>query len=145
MAAKRTAHAVWEHDLLHGHGTVKGTGGVLNEVPVSWAARTEAPSGTTSPEELLAAAHAACYSMALSGALARMQKPPERLSVDATATFDKVGEGWRVTTMELRVVGRVPGLTPAEFDTAAKAAAQGCPISMALKGNVVISTDARLE
>jgi lipoyl-dependent peroxiredoxin len=144
MAAKRTAEAVWLGDLPHGQGTVKGTGGALREVPVSWAARTEAPGGKSSPEELLAAAHAACFSMALSAGLGRMQKPPERLQVSATATFDKVGDAWRVTTMELDVVGKVPGLTAAEFESAATAASQGCPISAALKGNVAISVRARL-
>jgi lipoyl-dependent peroxiredoxin len=144
MAAKRTAEAVWEHDLLHGHGTVKGTSGALGELAVSWAARTEAPGGKTSPEELLAAAHASCFSMALSAGLARMQKPPERLNVRATATFDKVGDAWKVTTMELNVVGKVPGITAAEFESAAKAASEGCPISGALKGNVAISLQAKL-
>ena len=111
---------------------------------VSWSSRTEAPAGKTSPEELLAAAHAACYSMALSAGLGRMQKPPERLDVRATATFDKVGDGWKVTTMELEVTGKVPGISAAEFDSAAKAAAQGCPISNALKGTVAISVQAKL-
>ncbi len=145
MAAKRTAQAVWEGDLAHGHGSVKGTSGGLGEARVSWAARTEAPGGMTSPEELLAAAHAACYSMALSAGLGRMQKPPQRLSVGATATFDKVGDGWKVATMELSVVGKVPGLSAAEFEAAAKAAGQGCPISGALKGNVEITVHASLE
>ncbi len=145
MVAKRTAEAVWEHDLVHGHGTVKGTSGAFGELAVSWAARTETPGGKTSPEELLAAAHAACFSMALSAGLGRQQKPPERLSVTATATFDKVGEAWKVTTMELGVVGRVPGISPSEFEAAATAASQGCPISGALKGNVAISVHARLE
>jgi lipoyl-dependent peroxiredoxin len=145
MAAKRTAQAVWENDLVHGHGTVKGTSGALPEVAVSWASRTEAPGGKTSPEELLAAAHASCFSMALSAGLGRLQKPPARLEVSATATFDKVGDGWKVTTMELDVVGRVPGITPAEFTQAAEAASQGCPISGALKGNVAVSVRARLQ
>jgi lipoyl-dependent peroxiredoxin len=145
MAAKRTAQAVWENDLIHGHGTVKGTSGALGEMGISWSARTEAPGGKTSPEELLAAAHASCYSMALSAGLGRMQKPPQRLSVSATATFDKVGDGWKVTTMELDVVGKVPGLSPAEFESAAQAAGQGCPISGALKGNVAITVRAKLE
>jgi lipoyl-dependent peroxiredoxin len=144
MAAKRTAEAVWENDLLHGSGTVKGTSGALPSLAVSWSARTEASGGKTSPEELLAAAHAACYSMALSAGLGRMQKPPERLNVSATATFDKVGEGWKVTTMELDVVGKVPGLSAAEFESAAQAAGQGCPISGALKGNVAVTVRARL-
>jgi len=144
MAAKRTAEAVWENDLLHGSGRVKGTSGALPEMGVSWSARTEAPGGKTSPEELLAAAHAACYSMALSAGLGRMQKPPQRLQVTATATFDKVGDGWKVTMMELQVVGKVAGITPAEFESAAQAAGQGCPISGALKGNVPISVKASL-
>jgi lipoyl-dependent peroxiredoxin len=144
MAAKRSAQAVWEGDLAHGHGTVKGTSGALGEVAVSWAARTEAPGGKSSPEELLAAAEASCFTMALSAGLGRAQKPPHRLQVTATATFDKVGDGWKVTTMELEVVGQVPGATAAEFEAAAKAASEGCPISGALKGNVAVSVRARL-
>jgi len=145
MAAKRTAQAVWEGDLLHGHGSVKGTSGGLGDMPVTWVARTEASGGKTSPEELLAAAHAACFSMAFSAGLARQQKPAQRLAVTATATFDKVGDGWKVTTMELSVVGKVPGITPAEFEAAASAAGAGCPISGALKGNVAITVHAKLE
>lgn len=144
MAAKRSAQAVWQGDLAHGSGTVRGTTGALGEVAVSWASRTEAPGGKSSPEELLAAAEAACYSMALSAGLGRLKKPPERLEVTATATFDKVGEAWRVTTMELEVMGKVPGLTPEEFEKATQDAATGCPISNALKGNVAISVRARL-
>jgi lipoyl-dependent peroxiredoxin len=82
--------------------------------------------------------------MALSAGLARMQKPPERIQVTATATFDKVGDGWKVTTMELTVVGKVPGLSASEFEAAATAASQGCPISGALKGNVAITVQAKL-
>ncbi len=145
MTAKRTAEAVWEHDLAHGHGVVKGTSGGLGEVAVTWASRTEAPAGKTSPEELLAAAHAACFSMALSAGLGRQQHPPERLRVRATATFDKVGDAWKVTTMELDVLGKVPGISAADFQSAATAASQGCPISGALKGNVAISLTAKLE
>jgi lipoyl-dependent peroxiredoxin len=144
MAATRTAQATWEHDLLRGQGTVQGTSGALPSMPVSWSARTEASGGKTSPEELLAAAHAACFSMALSGGLGRLQKPPERLEVRAAATFDKVGEAWRVTTMDLNVTGKVPGITLAEFEAAAQAAGQGCPISNALKGNVAITVHAKL-
>ena len=135
---------MWQGDLLHGHGTVKGTSGAWSELPVSWASRTEAPGGKTSPEELLAAAQASCFCMALSAGLGRIQKPPERLSVSASATFDKVGDGWKVTTMEIDVTGKVPGLTAAEFDQAAQAAGQGCPISGALKGNVTITVHAKL-
>ncbi len=144
MAAQRSARATWEGDLAHGHGSVVGTTGALPEVKVSWPSRIEAPGGRTSPEELLAAAEASCFSMALSAGLGRAQHPPERLDVTATATFDKVGDAWKVTTMELDVVGKVPGLSPAEFEKAAKAASEGCPISSALRGNVAISVRARL-
>jgi lipoyl-dependent peroxiredoxin len=144
MAATRTAHATWEHDLLRGHGTVKGTSGALGEMPISWSARTEASGGKTSPEELLAAAQAACFSMALSAGLGRVQKPPERLDVSATATFDKVGDGWKVTRMDITVTGKVPGMSLTEFETAAQAAGAGCPISGALKGNVAVTVHAQL-
>jgi lipoyl-dependent peroxiredoxin len=144
MAATRTAQAVWQNDLLRGHGTVKGTSGGLPETQISWSARTEASNGKTSPEELLAAAHAACYCMALSAGLGRMQKPPEVLEVSASTTFDKVGDGWKVTKTELNVVGKVPGITAGEFEEAAKAAAAGCPISGAVKGNVEVTVKAWL-
>jgi osmotically inducible protein OsmC len=145
MAAVRTATAVWEGDLLKGHGRFKVESGALPESAVSWAARTEASGGKTSPEELLAAAHASCFSMALSAGLGRMGKPPERLRVTATCTFDKVGDGWKVTTMALDVKGKVPGLDAAGFAEAAKKAVEGCPISGAIKGNVQISHTAALE
>ena len=145
MAVKSKAEAVWEGDLPHGHGRVKGTSGGLAEASVSWAARTGTSTGNTTPEELLAAAHAACYSMALSGGLGRMQKPPASLKVSATATFDKVGEGWKVTTMEIVVVGKVPGISASEFEAAAKAAGEGCPMSGVMKGNVAVSVRATLE
>lgn len=144
MGAQRTAEASWDGDLLSGHGTVQGTTGALPQVPVSWKARTEAPGGQTSPEELLAAAHASCYCMALSAGLARAQKPPQHLDVRATASFDKVGDAWKVTTMQLVVRGKVAGVTPEEFEKAAEAAAAGCPISGALKGNVAVSVQAHL-
>ncbi len=138
MTAKRKAAAVWDGDLLHGHGRVQGASGALPEVKVSWSSRTEEPQGRTSPEELLAAAHAACFSMALSNTLAKLGKPPEHLEVSATCTFDKVGDQWTVTTMDLDVTGKVPGLEGAQFLEAAKTASTGCPISRALKGNVAI-------
>ncbi|HYK93043.1 MAG TPA: OsmC family peroxiredoxin [Thermoplasmata archaeon] len=138
MAAKRTAHAVWQNDLLHGSGHVEGTSGALPRVAVSWSSRTEASGGKSSPEELLAAAHAACYSMALSNTLAKQGKPPTSLDIRATCTFDKVGDGWSVTTMDLEVVGSVPGIEAAQFQEAAKSASVNCPISRALKGNVEV-------
>ena len=144
MTARRTARATWEHDLRTGSGTVLGDSGALPRVPITWAARTEEPGGKTSPEELLAAAHAACFAMAFTAALGRVPSNPERVAVTATCTFDKVGDGWKVTTMELDVAGTVPGITAAEFEAAAKAAGEGCPISGALKGNVAVTVRARL-
>lgn len=141
---KSSAEAVWEHDLLKGSGRLRLMSGAAAEMPISWASRTEASNGKTSPEELLAAAHAACYSMAFSAGLARNGTPPDRLTVRAVATFDKVGEAWRVTTMELTVTGTVPKITQEKFQELAKGAKEGCPISNAIKGNVEIRLDAHL-
>jgi len=144
MAAQRTAEVTWDGDLLNGQGRVRFGSGVVPEVPVSWASRTETPNGKTSPEELLAGAHASCYSMALSSGLAKNRTPPKRLDVKATATFDKVGDGWKVTTMELAVKGSVPGIDAAKFEELAEAAKNTCPISQALKNNVQVSLKAAL-
>lgn len=144
MATQRTAEATWENDLLHGSGRVKGTTGALPEMGISWSARTEAPAGKTSPEELLAAAHASCFSMAFSNTLAKLGKPPKKVHVRATASFEKVGDGWSVTKMELDVRGEVPGIDAAAFQQAAETAAQNCPISRAIKGNVAVSVTAKL-
>ena len=146
MTAVRTASAAWEGDLVSGHGTVSATSsGSFHELPVSWAARTEAPEGKTSPEELIAAAHAACFEMALAGALTRGGTPPERLAVTAAVTFDKTDAGWRVVSSALTVRGRVPGIDAAGFVAAAEATRDGCPVSQALKGNVALSVEATLE
>lgn len=145
MAATRTAQVVWEGDLFHGKGQVTaGSSGIFKDTPVTWASRTEAPQGRTSPEELLAAAHASCFAMALSHGLAGAGKKAERLEVSATVTFDKVGEGFKVTSSVLEVRGRVPGLDADGFQRAAEAAKEGCPISQALKGNVQLSVKASL-
>ena len=146
MPAKRRARAVWEGTLLEGSGRLSTqSSSVLSDQPVTWSARTEDPDGLTSPEELLAAAHASCYAMALSASLAKANTPSERLEVTATCTFDKVGGGWAVTTMDLHVVGRVPGLDEAGFEAAAQAGEGGCPISNAIRGNVAINLTAGLE
>jgi lipoyl-dependent peroxiredoxin len=141
---KSTAEVVWEHDLLKGNGRVRFASGAVPELPVTWAARSDASNGKTSPEELLAAAHAACYSMALSGALGRNGTPPNRLTVQAVATFDKVGSAWGVTTMELTVSAEVPNISKEKFEEAAQGAKEGCPISKALKGNVEVRLATRL-
>ena len=138
------AHVVWEKDLLSGRGSVKIGSGALPEFPVTWASRTEAPGGKTSPEELLAGAHASCYAMALSATLARNRTPPERLDVTAQCTFDKVGDGFKVTKMELTVEGKVPGLEPSRFIETAQAAEKTCPISNAIRNNVEIKLAAKL-
>ena len=146
MAAVRTATVTWTGDLSSGQGTVSaGTSQLFTDLPVSWASRTEGAEGRTSPEELLAAAHASCYSMALSGGLARAGTPPEHLHVEAEVTFDRVDEKWTVVSSRLIVLGRVPGASHADFTAAAQDAKDGCPISRALAGNVQISVEPTLE
>lgn len=146
MAAIRTATVTWTGTLAEGTGTVSaGSSELFMDLPVSWASRTEAVDGRTSPEELLAAAHASCFAMALSGQLVRAGTPPDHLHVSATVTFDRVDEKWAVTTSELDVVGVVPGIDDAAFDAAAESARDGCPISRALAGNVEISVASTLE
>ena len=146
MAAIRTAHATWSGSLTEGSGVVSATSSnAFSELPVSWVARTEQSGGKTSPEELVASAHASCFSMALSAGLGGGGTPPTKLEVDATVTFDKVDGGWKVASSALKVVGKVPGLDAAGFHAAAEAAKDGCPISSALKGNVELSVEAILE
>lgn len=146
MPAVRRADVVWEGDLLSGSGVVTASSSrAFAELPVSWASRTEAPGGRTSPEELIAAAHASCFAMALSFGLANAKTPPRRLEVSATVTFDKVEAGWRVVSSALTVRGRVPGLDNDGFRRAAEAAKDGCPVSQALKGNVKLSVEATLQ
>lgn len=138
------ASATWQGDLVNGSGTTTLNSGVAGPLPVSWPSRTEAPSGKTSPEELIAAAHAACYNMALSNGLASSGTPPTQLDTGATATFEKVEAGWRLTRMALRVRGDVPGLSAEAFAAAAGAAKDGCPVSNALAGNVDITVESTL-
>lgn len=146
MAATRSATVTWNGTLAEGSGTVSsGTTDLFTDLPVSWSSRTEAPEGRTSPEELLAAAHASCFSMALAAGLVRGGTPPDHVHVSATVTFDKVGDAWTVTRSELDVVGVVPGLDEAGFDAAAQAAKDGCPVSRALAGNVELSVSSTLE
>ena len=144
--AERKAEVTWNGDLMSGNGQLTAaSSNILQNTPVTWAARTEAPGGKTSPEELLAAAHASCYAMAFSATLARRGTPPERLDVSAVASLDRAEQGFKVTAMELTVRGRVPGLDQSGFEEAARAAEQGCPISNALRGNVDIRVNATLE
>jgi lipoyl-dependent peroxiredoxin len=145
-AAIRRAHVIWEGDLMSGGGRATAISSeAFADLPVTWASRTEEPNKKTSPEELVAAAHASCFSMALSGALARAKTPPQRLEVSAAVTFDKVDAGWRVVSSALEVKGRVPGLDAAGFEKVADEAKDGCPISQMMKGNVQLSVKATLE
>ena len=139
--ADRTAQVTWEGSLLEGSGTIEQVGsGAFAPLPVTWAARSEdASGGKTSPEELLAAAHAACFSMALSNGLAKDGTPPERLETSATVTFVP---GTGITKIALTVVGRVPGLDEEGFRQAAETAKDNCPVSKALAGVPEITLDA---
>jgi len=145
MAATREARAVWTGDLLSGSGSVSGGTGKFSDVPVSWSARTEEPGGKSSPEELLAAAHAACFSMAFSSRLAKNGTPADSLDVRVEVTFDQVDGGWKVASSKIKVTGRVPGIDAAAFDRLADDAKDNCPISAAIKGNVDLAVEATLE
>jgi lipoyl-dependent peroxiredoxin len=146
MAAIRTAEVSWNGSLAEGAGTIDYvTSGAFTRLPVTWASRTEAADGRTSPEELVASAHASCYAMAFSGSLGRNGTPPTSLSVKATVTFDKLEAGWRVVSSALTVRGTVPGIDADTFTRLAEAAKDGCPISQALKGNVALSVEATLD
>ena len=141
--AERTATTVWEGDLAHGNGVLSLKSGAAPDLPVTWASRTERSEGKTSPEELVAAAHASCFSMALSHELAQAGHAPERLDVSATVTLS-MDDGPTVTSSHLTVRGVVPGLDADGFAQAAQGAADGCPVSGALKGNLEITVDAQL-
>ncbi|HEY7620607.1 MAG TPA: OsmC family protein [Solirubrobacteraceae bacterium] len=143
-SAERTATSVWEGDLAHGNGTLSLTSGATGDLPVTWASRTERSAGKTSPEELIAAAHASCFSMALSHELAESGHPPDRLEVSATVTLS-LDDGPKVTSSHITVRGSVPGVDADGFSQAAQGAADGCPVSGALKGNLEITVDAQLD
>jgi len=144
MAVERTATVEWQGDLMSGSGKVSTQSGVVRDATVKWSSRAEAADQNTSPEELIAAAHATCVSMALAGALAKAGTPAQNLETEATATFDKVGDAFRMTTMRIAIRGQVEGLDADGFREAAEAAKENCPVSQALKGNVEVSLDASL-
>lgn len=141
MALKSTGRAHWEGDLFSGSGTASLETGAVEPMQVTWKARAEDHGGLTSPEELIAAAHASCFSMAFSNGLAKNETPPNSLDVTATATFVP---GTGITTMELTVVGNVDGISDEQFRELAEAAKEGCPVSQALAGNVDITLEASL-
>ncbi len=143
MAAERTAHVTWSGSLLDGSGTIDRVGSeAFGSLDVTWASRSEESNGRTSPEELIAAAHASCFSMALSGALAKAGTPPERLETSAIVTFVP-GEG--ITKSALTVRGSVPGMDDEAFREAADDAKESCPVSKALAGVREITLDASLS
>jgi len=138
---QRKASAVWKGGLKDGKGTVSSTSGVLSNTPYSFTTRFENTPGTN-PEELIAAAHAACFSMALSAQLGEAKLTPESISTSATLTMDKLDTGWTITAVHLDVVAKVPGASAAAFNTAAQNAKAGCPVSKVL--NAKITMDAKL-
>ena len=142
MATERIAHVTWRGSLIDGEGTIESVGsGAFGPLDVTWASRSQEPQGRTSPEELIAAAHAACFSMALSHGLAQAGTPAETLETSATVTFVP---GTGITRVTLRVRGSVPGIEEARFDELAQAARDGCPVSKALAGVPEIALDAAL-
>ncbi|MER7763546.1 OsmC family protein [Streptomyces sp. NPDC097619] len=140
MATTRHAHTVWEGNLLEGSGVVTLDSSGIGSYPVSWPARSEEPNGKTSPEELIAAAHSSCFSMALSNGLAKAGTPPTKLTTSADVTFQP-GQG--ITGIHLTVAGEVPGLDAEGFAAAAEDAKKNCPVSQALTGTT-ITLDAKL-
>jgi lipoyl-dependent peroxiredoxin len=143
--ADRTATVTWEGSLTDGQGRIDTGSGVLKGSPVTWASRVEEPAGKTSPEELLAASEAECYAMVLTNMLTKAGTTPERLTVRATCTVERVEGGLKITTMRLDVTGRVAGADAATFSRTAQEAEGSCPVSNALRGNVQISVQATLE
>jgi len=142
MATERTANVIWQGDLQNGSGTIEGaTSGAIGPLDVTWASRSEEPNGRTSPEELIAAAWASCFAMALSSGLAKDGHPPERLETSATLTFQP-GEG--IIKGALHVRATVPGLDGPGFDVAAENAKKNCPVSKALAGIPEVALNAEL-
>jgi lipoyl-dependent peroxiredoxin len=142
MATDRTMSTTWNGSLMEGAGTIHEAGsGAFGALPVSWASRAEEPNGKTSPEELIAAAHSACFSMALANGLAKAGTPADQLDTSATVTFVP---GTGITKVALTVRGSVPGLDADGFVAAAETAKEGCPVSKALAGVPEITLDAAL-
>ena len=139
---QRKASAVWKGGLRDGKGTVSAASGVLSNTPYSFTTRFENTPGTN-PEELIAAAHAACFSMALSAQLGEAKLTPESIQTSATLTMEKLDSGWTITAVHLDVVAHVPGATPEAFSKAAQNAKAGCPVSKVL--NAKITMEAKLD
>ena len=143
--AERTATAVWHGYLFKGSGVVNSGSGAFSNLSVDWRARTESPDGETSPEELIAAAHAACYAMAFSNTLDQAGHAPQELTVTAKVEFGPKEAGFEIKSSQLTVHGKVPGLSQDEFKKLAEQGEQGCPVSNALRNNIKITVDASLD
>lgn len=139
---QRKGSAVWTGGLKDGKGTVSTASGVLNNTQYSFATRFENGAGTN-PEELIAAAHAGCFSMAFSATLEKNGFKADRVATEAAVSLEKVGEGFAITAVHLTMSGKVPGIDQAKFDELANAAKAGCPVSKVL--NAKITLDAKLE
>jgi lipoyl-dependent peroxiredoxin len=144
MAIERTAHATWEGDLRGGTGRFDTGSGAISGQEVTFGSRFEDSGGKTSPEELIAAAHATCLSMALAGGLAKAGHPPTRLETDAVCALEQSEGGFRITSMRLSVRGEVDGLDEDAFRAAVEEAKEGCPVSNALADSIEITLDAKL-
>jgi osmotically inducible protein OsmC len=142
MAVESRADATWNGDLIGGAGSVRPASGAFAEQPLTWRQRAESRESGTSPEELLAAAHAACFSMALSHGLAQAGHPPEQVETTARVSF-QAGQG--ITGVRLSVQGRVPGLDQQGFEQAAEEAKETCPVSKALAAVEIVLAEAKLE
>src|SRR5215211_6695018 len=142
--ALREAEVLWEAPLARGAGTLTSGSGALDQLAITWASRTERPDGKTSPEELIAGAHASCFAMALALVLGENKTPPERVAVSAACTLDEVEGAPRITTVELTARAQVPGLEAAVLEQMVGRAADLCPVSNALRGNVGISVRSEL-
>jgi osmotically inducible protein OsmC len=144
--AQRSAQVVWNGNLTQGNGTITaGSSGAFKDLPVTFASRTESPEGKTSPEELLASAHAICYAMVIANTLNKAGTPPQQLTVNAVCSLDRVEGGLKITAMDLDIRGNVPGIEQATFARTAREGEQACPVSNALRGNVAIRVNATLE
>ena len=144
--AERRAQVTWEGNLVKGHGTIVSTSsGALQDLPITWASRVERSDGKTSPEELIAAAHAECYAMGLANGLANSGTPATKLDVSAVCTLELSASGLKIQSMDLTVNGNVPGIDAAAFEKAAQVAEQNCPVSNALRNNLEIRVHAQLE
>jgi lipoyl-dependent peroxiredoxin len=144
--AQRQAEVTWEGSLTQGRGQIVKTGsGALNDLPITWASRVERSDSRTSPEELIAAAHASCYAMAFSNTLTQAGKAPERLDVTAVCSLELGTGGLKIVSMDLKARGKVPGLDQTAFEQLAQKAEQGCPVSNALRGSLTIRVKATLE